>query len=312
MSMIQKISVDNSNSLKGITAIMVVIHHIAQSTLHLKYLTFFFWIGNITVGLFFFLSAYGLAIQIGKHEDYLNNFWNKRIHKLLIPFLVTNVFFILFEVLFNHKSYTFIKYIYYFTGLKLIDPFAWYIPVIFLLYFSFWFSFKFFKKRLLQFGFIFFVIFLYIVHEVLNHHSGFVSIFCFPLGVFYAQNVGKKIKLNDTTLGFFFLVLFVILFYLTTQLQNFNTVKFLLIGIFLCFTYVLAIVFFTNKWSIKNKVFLFLGNISLEIYLIHGIFTSYLLRENEILAVAVVVPLSILAAYVIQKIDNQIEKFLFK
>lgn len=305
-----RISFNTANTLKGVTAIAVIIHHISQITKDLNLLYLFFYIGNITVGIFFFLSGYGLAIQLSKNKNYLNGFWKNRIHRLIIPFIVTNIIFI-FAAYYHGANYSLLDIVFYIVGIKLIDPFAWYIPVIFWLYFSFWISFKFFKKRIFQYAILLLLILCYIATQVLNHGAGFVSIFCFPLGILYALNVDRKLPVNQYIVASIFAIFFIFFFYQTTLIVHFNTIYALLIGILFCISFVLMIVFFVSKLDLKNKFLMFLGNISLELYLIHGIFTSTMFLDNEILATLVIIPISIFAAYLIQKIDLYIENRIF-
>ena len=78
----------NSNKIKGLLALLIIIHHLSiyiKDTILLKVFTI---VGVIAVSAFFFYSGYGLMTSYLKKENYLKDFWNKRIMKIVIPYII--------------------------------------------------------------------------------------------------------------------------------------------------------------------------------------------------------------------------------
>lgn len=54
------LSIENTNDMKGLTALIVVAHHCARRISNLEILMLFKSMGNSAVSLFFFYSGFGL------------------------------------------------------------------------------------------------------------------------------------------------------------------------------------------------------------------------------------------------------------
>ncbi|MDD6209474.1 MAG: acyltransferase family protein [Bacteroidales bacterium] len=83
-------SKDYTTIVKGICAIVVILVHILnpyQNKLQDAIGSFAF----VCVTLFFFISAYGMSVSLGK-KDYLKHFWHNRLTSLLIPCFLINIF----------------------------------------------------------------------------------------------------------------------------------------------------------------------------------------------------------------------------
>ena len=76
------ISIYNSNSLKGIAIVMIILCHIV-GVFGVRYAT---PLGGIGVSIFLFISGYGLNESYKKNG--LNNFISKRVKKVLIPYWI--------------------------------------------------------------------------------------------------------------------------------------------------------------------------------------------------------------------------------
>ena len=82
----------NSNKIKGLLAILIIMHHLSiyiKDVILFKILTI---IGIIAVSAFFFYSGYGLMTSYLKKESYLKDFLNKRIMKIVIPYIIAIIF----------------------------------------------------------------------------------------------------------------------------------------------------------------------------------------------------------------------------
>ena len=83
-------SKDYTTVLKGICCIIVVMVHVKsqfQNALQDAIGSFAF----VCVTIFFMISAYGMQMSVERKTDYLQNFWRNRLLSLLVPCLLINV-----------------------------------------------------------------------------------------------------------------------------------------------------------------------------------------------------------------------------
>ncbi|MBR3058465.1 MAG: acyltransferase family protein [Clostridiales bacterium] len=153
-------SLDTMKSLRGFAAIGVILHHISQETLfqESKVLSGFVNAGAYFVALFFFCSGYGLIKSLNTKENYLKGFVKNRIVKsIMLPFYVNVLIYGLYLYISKVKMPA-AQWICNFTGLTMMNQYAWFPIVLTILYFAFFFTFRFIKKRPICFAVIFLVI----------------------------------------------------------------------------------------------------------------------------------------------------------
>lgn len=71
--------------IKGLLAVLIVLHHLSINTPGTLLFQAFTSIGTMVVAVFFFYSGFGLMESYLKKPNYLRGFFSKRIVKLLIP-----------------------------------------------------------------------------------------------------------------------------------------------------------------------------------------------------------------------------------
>lgn len=81
----------NSNAMRGFWCLIVILVHVpvAYQNRIQDMLGSFAYIG---VTFFFATSAYGLSIGIRKNPESIRNFWQERLQKLIVPCLLVNLF----------------------------------------------------------------------------------------------------------------------------------------------------------------------------------------------------------------------------
>lgn len=87
----------NTDCLKGLLAVSVVLHHFAQvADVRLKLLTYMFEpFGILSVAAFFFLSGYGLMLSVDKKGDaYIRSFPRTRI----LPYYIVCILLVILSV----------------------------------------------------------------------------------------------------------------------------------------------------------------------------------------------------------------------
>ena len=129
------LSVKESDIFKGIAAWMVIFTHyttyLSREGISLGILSPFMRLGSLGVGIFFFLSGYGLAVSSRKKEKLGFSFLKKRLINVYVPYVIMQaVSYILLG-----KSYTGGELVLYILGI--IEP-KWFIIIILLMYLCFW------------------------------------------------------------------------------------------------------------------------------------------------------------------------------
>ena len=124
-----------TNCIKGICAVMVVMNHLFEEAR--------LW-GILAVAMFFFYSGYGLMQGYCNKENYFKGFWKKRIKKVLLPFWITNVIYILVYIFVKNNSYTASEIILSFFDASIMTT-GWYMIAAIIMYAIFYIVFKYLK-----------------------------------------------------------------------------------------------------------------------------------------------------------------------
>lgn len=133
-----------TKSLRGLAALGVLLHHVAQEYAFSKAheLKFFSEIGVFFVAVFLFCSGYGLLKSYDSKPDYMKDFVRNRMLKtLVIPFYVNAVLYALFTVFFI-KEYTVPGLVCGLLGFSLLNGYAWFPIVLTILYLTFYLLFR--------------------------------------------------------------------------------------------------------------------------------------------------------------------------
>lgn len=171
-------SIEVMKSLRGFAAIGVILHHISQEGAfqraggqgHPGELSIFVNAGFFFVAIFFFCSGFGLIKSLNTKENYLDGFLKKRVVKtIVIPFYVNVILYAIYHLIAGHK-FPVAQWITNFTGLTLMNTYAWYPIVLTIFYIAFYFIFKNVKNRKIAFLLMFIVIFLQGVFFAINGH----------------------------------------------------------------------------------------------------------------------------------------------
>ncbi len=175
-------SLTQSNALRGVAALMIILHHMVQSITRygdIKKGPVTEWnsFGILFTSIFFFFSGFGLYKSYKTKENYLEGFLTKRLPKIVLPFLVTNIIYLL-TVSIDRISE--VRHI--FTsifGFTLINTNAWFIVVLIILYVAFYFCFKKSKTESGAFAkLLIFTIILILICLLLGHDNSNVNGHC--------------------------------------------------------------------------------------------------------------------------------------
>lgn len=268
------ISKDFSMLLKGLCCILVGLHHYARIAVEQDGSTNVLYIllasqgGNIGVGLFFFLSGYGIMESAKKRlptvkEVLVNRYW-----KLLWPILTLNILYLIIAGARNpvdssdlHSLMSSI------VDFKSVDPVLWFIEVLFACYAAFYISIRFDNARrrdCLMYGMgCLLIVFFMLTRNELHWH--YTNIPMFFLGIYYSQhrsNLSKKCTWGH--------VLILCALILTATGIGWFLFHLMWARLGVCLIVLLPMLVITRSHEITTIGKSFLGKISYEYYLSHN------------------------------------------
>ena len=344
-------SLTQTKYMQGFFAICVMLHHAGQKTCapwhNPKYivhgLDLFVPIGYLFVSVFLFCSGYGLYKSYKGKENYLQGFVKRRILPLVLAFYTTGLIFFVVRLLMGEKMKG-DQMFYYLSGAKLCNPNAWYVIALPIFYLAFYLSFKFIKKDGWALFTTILIVFVYtLIGTFIDHNDWWMrgewwynSVHLFSAGLLFAR-FEKPVVAHVKKFYPVYLILVLIgliIFYPLSEIaqgifsyygENFNAPDkvqrrwiCLLSQMGTSCTFVFLVFLLNMKIKIGNKVLQFMGTLTLEFYLIHGLFVElfgfdflemrpsiYYIR-NVALYLLVVIVLSVPAAVLLQKVHQVI------
>lgn len=313
------LGVKSTTGLKGFLALGIVFHHLSQSVSTGGEFINFKYMGTYIVSIFFFLSAYGLYTQNERKENYLNNFLIKRLSRIIIPALFVSGIYIVYFI-FDKQTLTISYFVNLFVKGSTVIYNGWFINIIILMYIFFYISFRVFSNKIVAIlANTVFIIFYIILAVILKYdfwwHN---STLPFIVGLVWGK---YKVEIDDLLNNNYFILLMIS----TVLLFISHHYDFLLRKMYVLNKYSLALasnldnviftIFFVlvvRKIDFTNKYLLFLGKISFELYMIHGLVMSIFgkhfvtSRLNDVIFTTSVLIVSIFLAWLINLIIKKI------
>lgn len=253
--------------LRGILAVCVFLTHLCP---HLE--KEFSWLedpgmwGPPSVACFFLLAGYGLAYSVkSKGQSYLEDFFRKRLAKLVWPFLIMTVIY---------QIWRFYNGIFDWRSLLLEpSPLSWFIYALLIWYIGFYACFKGVKTSktgILRIWLFTAIYMLWTVSQDMGYY--WISILPMPMAITYVfyEEKAKKYILQHPFMslllvgGMFVMVMGYTLYGIYVHhLPGWGPIVYTTLPIWVVFlTYVLG--------GARNAITNFLGRISYEIYIVHG------------------------------------------
>lgn len=293
--------------LKGFAAIFVVFHHLGQSFSVPDPTEFNGYMGAVSVGIFYMLSAYGLT-KANQRKGYYKRIFLQKIPRLyLYQVLINTLYYCLFftqeyrtvgEVLPRIFNVDFL------FGMDRVNSFSWFITSILVVYACFGVLSLIWEKvgekcKNGRFWFAFIntliIVLIYVVIHVTPMQNLYGrSIFCFAFGVWVATFEKEIMRYLRTCTYYPILFVFAlaavcVTFLTTEQLVAFATCLF-------------TVVFFGRFSYPRSPIFEFLGKISLEIYLVQKIFFLCIPQENAWRDGVIIFAAVVLAAFLLKTV----------
>lgn len=329
------LSIERTNILKAIMAINVLLSHCTLDYINLNSKLLNVTSGDDAVKIFFFLSGYGLAVSYKrKGSAYINNFFSRRFAKILVPAIIVIIPNLLFFKFTGFCYYiedlspaTFLK-VFIENGYTLVIN-SWFVIELCILYIAFYLAVKLSKGDYntgIRNASVFTVIIMGAFYVVYMYKEWlpvwFFSTYAFAFGLMWGareESFVKRIKKHFDYVYLIGLPLGMILMIGMNVTKPFldanlyDVLKNLFVGPIM----VAAVILAGMKIRVGNKVWTFLGKISYEIYLIHGVFINIyrcnkLYIESDILYVLCAVASSLLGAVILHYASKLILDLYFK
>ena len=302
-------SLKQTRALQGITALGIALHHMAQKTcapwlprgLIVNGLNVFLSMGYMLVAVFLFCSGLGLYKSYKTKPDYLKGFFRRRILPVVVAFYLSEWLYTVIRLLSGERM-DLTKVLWYLSGLHMANVNSWYAIVIPFFYLAFWAAFRFCKKEGLAIFWVFLFTLAYTVLGSLIDHQDdwwmrgewwYNSIILFPLGLLFAKYEEKITRFFRKGYWIWLILSFAAIFalYQLTQYMQANGIGYYgewginmlkvphrlmsaasewLVSI----AYVLFCFLLMMKVKLGNRALAGLGAITLEFYLIHGLFVD--------------------------------------
>lgn len=302
------LSVRHCNAVRGYFSLMPLLVHIANCIQYNEFTGWFTTNGNAIVGGFFFFTGFGLMKQYVHKEGYDKGFLLKRLPKVLIPYIImTFVYWV--------ADFIFLGFLYPVSGIfhaiacgVPIVTYSWYIIHVLAFYVLFFVLMKLCKKHylLMVLGGVVY----YILTAALFVHRGFgmhwyQTSLALPIGMAFAVYEEKIYKFMSKYYYYVALavlaVTFVVYEYGLGGFYKLFPEDYSIHNVCVSTLMVICIIVVMMKITFDNKVLQFLGKISFEIYLIHGLVilaarNDRLYIENEMVFSIVVIVVTIVAS----------------
>ncbi len=302
-------SLKQMKAIQGFTALCIMFHHIGQKTcaswLDKRYyvagLEIFVPVGYWLVAVFLFCTGYGLYKSYKTKAGYLSRaFIVKRILPIVFTAYLVNFIFLAARIFLIKEEMDTAQFLFYFTGLQMTNPNGWYVVVMPFFYLFFFLTYRFIKNDRHSFLALVLIVAAYqILGTQLDHHDWWLggewwynSIHMLPVGIFFAaheEGIKEHLKkhyviyLIAAMIG---LALFSILSafgrdaglyygdYWQDPLRAWKRRLCLLFEMANSFAFVFLLVMLSLKIRFGNRFLWFMGSMTLEFYMIHGLFVE--------------------------------------
>ncbi len=330
--------------IQALACIGVVLHHVTQEITGFGVvdkgpITIFNSIGILFTSLFFFFSGYGLVISVRTKEAYLKTFLWKRIPTILIPFWIANIIAVLVRIFYMQIPMDTKDIIQYVLGLILINGNGWYIVEIFFLYLAFYLIFKACKNQKMALVLLSIASLIPIMIGLRSGHDTssmgnhwfkgewwYNTTIVFVMGLwmaYYKDRIitfaKKHYKMLLLTSSILLVVAYIIEeyvrlvygYYSVTPIgQKISNEEITLYAqMILCLLFTWVVLLLNLKISLGNRILNGLSSISMEIFLLHGIFLQCVFdasQMSEAMLYISVLVCGIVTAIIVHLLDKAI------
>ncbi len=296
----------NMASWRGILAVLIVFHHLAYHGFILAgapwfIIKIFINLGVAVVAVFFFFSGYGLMVSASR-PDYFDGFLPRRIGS----YLPLQIFLILMTMAFIMllgdggiigRILAFLK-----NGYTIV-PNTWFLYPLTAFYILFFLC-----RRLISRPQLFAAMILagtmamYVLFRFVLEYSWFTSLIGFPMGIYcglYHRQIQNFLKRRCTLLVISFAIMAAVL---AVGMEYSDKVLTLGHNVLIVFSVVAFVALMSLVDLSRSRLWTFLGKISLEIYLLHGLVMLAIIDLRPAwIRVPLIFAITIVLAYIVNR-----------
>ena len=263
-------SVPQTQSIKGMCAVFIFLSHICTYLADTFTSLFAFkYAGAIMVAGCFFVSGYGLQYGIMNKKDYLRGFFAKRMLSIAVPFYIINMFYIVTN---NMATQDILISL---TGYNL-----WFVTAIAVFYTGFYICGKLFVLRRLPVAMTVFTLLYMIVVNALGYGFWWSnSCLAFAAGIWmcYGKDTFTEFFKKRYFIKMPLLAVIFALSYAYYCIHNTDrTLWFFILSVINTTSFAVLLAVLSMKIQLKNPILHFIGKMSLEIYLVHALWITWL------------------------------------
>lgn len=313
----------DTDSLKGIAAILIVIHHLSKDVVASGPLSILKYIGIIMVGVFYFVSGYGCIYGLEKKEDYLKTFLRKRILAVMTPYWILLITKLVIDE-YVGDFHDLREIILSLFGLNYITN-TWFVPSILIMYFAFWFSFSWVKRtnQKNRSGIILLTLEIAaytIVCTLIGLPSCYTaSVLCFLVGiVFYYLKDGFIAHISAHYYKHFIvsIICFLLLFLGRLVIAQYGWLQESVMILFrniVCVAFIYVLLVLVYKIQFKGAMIGLLASISYELYIAHSVMLELL--RNDLTAkigyTSIIICSSVALAMAVHYVTRKLRRIQF-
>lgn len=305
------LSLETCKSWRGFFAVVVVLHHLSQLAKGGVIFYELTKVGILAVAVFFFFSGYGLQKKYIQSRNYQKRFLLRRLPTVLFPYIIITAVYWLVNAA-SGTAYS-PKDIFIKTFVK-GDPivsYSWYIIVILMFYIVFAILMIACRKPwiMIMGGCVWYGLYITFCMKMKYGIWWYNTAHLLIIGMLWAayeDKITAFFKKSYRITAPLIWTAFVLLFYFSKKIQAALPIPNirLITETITCLLFVLSLLLLTLKFEVGNPVLNQFGTISLEIYLVQGLFVlilhndSFVYIQNDLLFSAAVIFGSILLAFV--------------
>lgn len=303
----ESLSRDTTLALRGLLALWVIFIHLGQFNIVGSVFTLVARTGHLAVAVFFFLSGFCLQKQYMTRKNYAKGFLRKRFFGVVLPYLVVTALYWSYY-LWLGRGYDWRDVLGKFAAGEPLVSFSWYIVAVMTFYGAFYLLMRLCGKRygvMLWGGVGWFVLYTALCVVLKFGAMWYLSAFAAVVGMLWAVYQSKIERVLSKKWGAGLVATLVAVAACTALGLLADGIAGTVLKATAASLFPVAVVLLLNKIRFGNPILRFLGQISMELYLMQGL-AMMLLRsrvifvENTLLYCAMVLPVAVLLAAIVK------------
>jgi len=269
-SKIGSLTIEKSNFLKAFFPYVIILHHVSHLT---GGISDFQWAGPYGVGVFFFISGYGLEYK--RRHGVLNiTSYFKRVKNVLLPIIIpVSIYLILLAINGTHIWQFVIEQLKSYT---IVLPYTWFVITLIIIYTSYYSLSYIFPRNLFFSELVFLLLFSCLMMANDMDGTFYITTYCFLIGAIYHDKEQCVMKWQSKTI----IVLAIVSFLLLTSVLALYRPLFKGYAAFGASIWTTCFIFLFTRTHVKYTSFInHLKDISYDVFLCQGI-AFYLLSKG--------------------------------